>query len=128
MLVMLGTDEAVMSKDQGLCSDDDEDMDVCSPAVQHPAPTTGKRKRTRARYSRPAQKQMAREQNTAKDMPRHTKRAAYTTTRLKVDGLPHSVPAYTGNVKGQGEMSLGRELGTGYTLLQYIPGHVFITP
>lgn len=127
MLVILDTDEVVMSKDQGLLSDH-EDMDSCSTAVQSPGKTTGKRKRARARFARIVQKQMAQDQNKAKDMRRHIKKAAYTATRLKVGGLAHSVPAYTGNVKGQGGVLLCRELGTGYEVLKYIPGQVFFTP
>jgi hypothetical protein len=92
-------------------------------AVQSFETNNRKRKLTRSSKNSQTFKMLkASKQEIAKDVARHTKKAGYERTTLKVVHLKHSAPAYTGNLTRKDGVALPPELGTGYKLLRYIPG------
>jgi hypothetical protein len=124
----------VMSKDAGLCSGEDG-SDSCivgmdsTAASNETVETLGiskpKRKRKRiqtGKKARSKRQMQASEQGVAKDRERHSKRAAYATSTLKVGALKHSAAAYAGNGMRQGGIPLPQGLGCGYRLVKCTPG------
>ena len=84
-----------------------------------------KKKRKRVRGSQKTQaykRQKASEQVVARDRERHSSKAAYAASILKVGALKHSAPAYAGNMTRQGGVALPQELGCGYRLVKCTPG------
>ena len=84
-----------------------------------------KQRRKRVRGSQRTQaykRQKASEQGVARDRGRHSKKAAYARSTLKVEALKHSAPAYAGNTTRRGGIPLPQELGCGYRLVKCKPG------